>query len=65
MTIKITHLLQSNKTLAQKPKLFFVNACRGGKFGKTVELVAQSTVQPRYHSHSLAQLNNRIKNVAI
>ncbi|CBY08387.1 unnamed protein product [Oikopleura dioica] len=39
--------IKSNKTLAQKPKLFFVNACRGGKFGKTVELVAQSTVQPR------------------
>jgi len=39
--------IKSNKTLAQKPKLFFVNACRGGKFAKTVELVAQSTVQPR------------------
>jgi len=37
--------IKKNTTLAQKPKLFFVNACRGHDFGKTVELVAQSTAE--------------------
>lgn len=39
--------IKSNKYLTRKPKLFFVNACRGNEFGKTVKLVAQSTAQPK------------------